>query len=288
MASEETSKKDIQRRVGPPALARSSDLNSPSDELFSCPNEGCVKMYRHFSGLDKHLSFGKCKLMVEKESLLDKAKRQYHALLTSDTGPTSTCSITLQSQANASHLSAGVEIPEGWALKSTRKSARFTEKQKAFLDEKFNIGQNTGCKMDPETVARDMRFAKKIDDSRLFSGDEFLNAQQIQSYFSRMSAKLRHATISEQDTAAAQDADSFDQTRQQVIETVQLNHPIMYENLDLCKMFKTDTLKKVNITLLKSICEYYDIEVENFNQKRKAQFLSTLGDLVQTCQCFKK
>ena len=49
--------------------------------LFSCPNEGCVKVYEPHSSLEKHLSFGKCRMVPEKETLLDKAKKTYHTLL---------------------------------------------------------------------------------------------------------------------------------------------------------------------------------------------------------------
>ena len=53
--------------------------------LFSCPNEGCVKMYERHSSLEKHVSFGKCQMVPEKETLLDKAKTTYHTLLQEDT-----------------------------------------------------------------------------------------------------------------------------------------------------------------------------------------------------------
>ena len=54
-------------------------------ELFSCPKEGCVKMYQRYSSLERHLSFGQCKMMPEKETLFDSARRRYHTLLTEGT-----------------------------------------------------------------------------------------------------------------------------------------------------------------------------------------------------------
>jgi len=44
-------------------------------------------------------------------------------------------------------------LKEGWALKKAKRPYRFNEKQKSFLVSKFNIGQYTGRKMDPEIVA---------------------------------------------------------------------------------------------------------------------------------------
>ena len=71
-------------------------------------------------------------------------------------------------------MTDGVTLSEGWALKTTKKSARFNEAEKKYLEGKFNFGQQTGRKQDPERVSKDMRFAKKADGSRLFSSNEFL------------------------------------------------------------------------------------------------------------------
>ena len=51
------------------------EATATDESLFSCPNDGCVKTYQRYSALEKHLSFGKCELVLERESLLDKAKR---------------------------------------------------------------------------------------------------------------------------------------------------------------------------------------------------------------------
>lgn len=176
-------------------------------------------------------------------------------------------------------------LPEGWALKSTKRSARFNEAQKTYLQEKFTIGQESGYKQDPETVARDMRSAKKQDGSRLFSTDEFLTTQQIQSYFSRMASKLRHADISDSDAKAVQEEQHYEEMRQRVLDEVQLKHPITYDNLNLCDMNKRGTLRQFSIAMLQTLCGYFDLITEGFNSRRKAQYVSVLRDLVQTCNC---
>lgn len=73
-------------------------------------------------------------------------------------------------------------VEEGWALKETKKSHRFNETQKAYLEAKFNIGQATGRKLDGETVAREMRRSTGPDGNRLFRVSEFLTAQQVSSF----------------------------------------------------------------------------------------------------------
>lgn len=248
--------------------------------LFSCPNEGCIKVYERYSSLERHMSFGKCELIPEKETLLDRAKLTYHAILQDDIG------IAKVFEGRETEKKHGVSLPEGWALKTAKKSSRFNESQRKYLEEKFELGQQTGHKQNPEKVARDMRFAKKTDGSRLFSSDEFLTSQQIQSFFSRLSCKLRHAVeVSDSDLQASQDEQEFCDTRQAVLEEVQLEHPIAYDNLNLCELTKKGNMKTLSIAMLKNICEYFDICTEEFNPRRKAEYLAALGDLVKGCGC---
>jgi hypothetical protein len=73
-----------------------SDQDSPNDPkdhsqdgideeekgtLFSCPEEGCVKAYNHFSFLQTHLDIGKHKRLPEQETLYDKARKKYASIL---------------------------------------------------------------------------------------------------------------------------------------------------------------------------------------------------------------
>jgi len=62
----------------------------------------------------------------------------------------------------------------GRGLKKTKKSYRFNETQKAYLEAKFNTGQTTGRKLDGETVAPEMRRSTGLDGNRLFRVSEFL------------------------------------------------------------------------------------------------------------------
>ena len=49
--------------------------------LFPCPEEGCVKAYSRFANLQTHLDTGKHQMMLEQETLYDKAKREYSSKL---------------------------------------------------------------------------------------------------------------------------------------------------------------------------------------------------------------
>jgi len=77
-----------QRRETSRATEKESDVEeqpmeatATDESLFSCTNDGCVKTYQRYSALEKHLSFAKCELVLERESVLDKAKRLYRSKL---------------------------------------------------------------------------------------------------------------------------------------------------------------------------------------------------------------
>ena len=120
------------------------------------------------------------------------------------------------------------QIVKGWALKQTKNSGRLSESQKGYLDEKFKIGQKTGHKQDPASVAHDMRYARTAEGERLFTRSEFLTAQQVQSYFSRQAGKLRNQSTEDErrDHDAAAEQQQYWDTREQILREVQLQHPI--------------------------------------------------------------
>ena len=254
-----------------------------SSVLLSCPQEGCVKMYQRHSSLEKHLLFGQCKLVPEKDTLLDISKKKYHALLVE--GSSVAVSASLEQGRTSENASS---LTEGWALKTAKKATRFSDAQKKYLEEKFNLGQATGQKQDPNTVARDMRFAKRMDGSKLFKRDEYLSPQQVQSFFSRMAAKSRHdqaGDFSESDVIVAEEQQMMDATRQVILEQVQLRHPIVYGNFNICALYKEKRLKQLSIAMLSTICSYFDIPIEGFNNKRKAEYVAALSELVLACDC---
>ena len=231
-------------------------LDDPVHGLFSCPNTGCVKVYQRYSSLEKHLSFGKCKLVPERDTLLDKAKKLYQTKLIGGTSAPATI------QGDTTGKDSGEILPEGWALKSPKKATRFNEAQKHYLEEKFNLGQETGHKLDPAIVARDMRYARNKDGTRQFKMSEFMTPQQIQSFFSRQWSKLHHRQPEDDpesqtdDLAAAEEQQAYDSTRALVIREVQLSHPIVFDIYNLCTMYKADKMRQLSVAMLRAACEH--------------------------------
>ena len=68
---------------------------------------------------------------------------------------------------------------------------KFIDKQKQYLNAKFQIGERTGKKANPTDMSKAMRTAKDNNGERLFCSSDFLTSQQISSYFSCFTAKRR-------------------------------------------------------------------------------------------------
>ena len=147
--------------------------------MYSCPQEGCVRVFQRSSALERHLSLEACELSPERYSMLDLAKQQYASRLQEGV-----CLLpSLKVKGPAISSSCKQKASEGWALKEAKRVERFNGNQKSYLQAKFNIGQASGRKLDPEVVTKEMRRARAIDGERLFLVEEFLSPQQISSFF---------------------------------------------------------------------------------------------------------
>ena len=148
---------------------------SSSDEsnvgLFSCPKEGCIKRYQRFSSLQRHLDCGRHHLAIENESLFDRAIVGYSERLDVQSGSVS----NIPTEVSKVQSVENPLLPMGWALRSSQvKRTRFTTNQKDYLTKKFDLGEISGRKSDPESVARAMMAARDSEGNRLFTSADFL------------------------------------------------------------------------------------------------------------------
>ncbi len=180
----------------------------------------------------------------------------------------------------------------GWALKSSQGTrSRFTEKQKNYLIQKFEIGESSGMKLNATTVAKSMLSAKDSNGMKLFTKDEFLTSQQISGFFSRLSAKksLGHAVADSDDATAEGDVASATQelhrreVRAHVQDEVCISHPICYDQYNICELVQKSKLSQFTVKMLQKICETFDIT--HVTGKRKAPYIAKLVELVKECSC---
>ena len=106
-----------------------------SSKLFTCPVDGCIKTYQRYSSLEYHVEYGNCKLKNERQSLMDKAKVLYTEKLLHGASKQAALKSTDKPAVNNENT-----VQQGWALKTTKSNTRFNEKQKLYLNEKFDIG----------------------------------------------------------------------------------------------------------------------------------------------------
>ena len=172
----------------------------------------------------------------------------------------------------------------GWALRSSQlKRTRFNANQKDYLTKKFDLGEISGRKSDPESVARAMMAARDSEGNRLFTSAEFLTSQQVTSFFSRLAAK-RHLpdVMSGSETESA-----LQELSNAVMREVSLEHPIVYDCYNICDLISSSKLSSFSVQMLKEFCNFFEIDTSHVKVKRKKPYLDHLVDFGKDCSCHK-
>ena len=99
--------------------------------------------------------------------------------------------------------------------------------------------------------------------------DDFLTAGQIQSFFSRTVARLRHAVAREDDdeetddnSRAAEEEEAFSDARNTILLQCAPVHPIVYDTWNVCAMSSSNKLSKLTAAQLREICSHFNMEDE--------------------------
>ncbi len=116
-------------------------------KLFSCSEEGCVKSYQRHVDLLHHLDCGEHKRELEKETFPDKIVLGYAERLEGQFVYKPTTESGSGTSDGTSRRTKPL-LSMGWALKTGQDTrSRFTEKQKNYLIQKFEIGEYSGMKL---------------------------------------------------------------------------------------------------------------------------------------------
>lgn len=271
-----------------------ASLDSAPQNLFLCPEEGCIKSYQRHSSLQKHLEYGEHKRALEYETLLDRAMLGYASRLEEGASMVPEIQETELSLVSSSPQSSGPSLPMGWALKHCHsRSTRFSTKQKEYLIAKFQIGEQTGQKIDPTSVSRVMRTAKDSNGERLFDSTEFLTSHQIVSFFSRLASKRSLNDVAEAQSEEDEEQNEADREsqlqvlRNQVMSDISIQqlHPIVYDAHNICDLVKNSKLSTFSIKMLQDICSSFGLYVSKITIKRKKPYIDSLTNLVMGCKC---
>lgn len=271
---------------------KGAKANGTSDEdeegMFECPDPGCEKALNTVDDVDVHMCIGH-----HSTNIYDMLKRDWvekFSFLTLDE-----CDNDASKSDTPDKRSTLSDLNQGWALhKPKGGGSRFSDKVRQYLTSKFDIGQITGRKEDPDKVANDMRIARAENGERMFCREEWLTKSQIQGFFSRLSKKRKTSTLpnteKETEDEDSTDEDDFDEdeidhmnTVHAVINEIGLCHPIVYDVYDLCDYAKHNKLNAFTVPMLKEICKFFEVPFKS--RDNKAALMSKVKEMISECSC---
>ena len=82
--------------------------------------------------------------------------------------------------------------------------------------------------------------------------------QQIAAFFLRLAVQSRQQVdegeIHEEDISATVEESNFDDVRKNVNQNVNLQHPIIVDQYDVCQLVHNKELKKITINMMEKLC----------------------------------
>ena len=134
---------------------------SPAFVTFDCTEANCVMQFRREDRLRAHLLIGSHKFVTSSSSLLDKAILMYKETMINDDARRIPSMSTASIAVTPSSFRKS-KLEEGWALFQPRPNVKFTLAQKTYLNEKYDEGEKSGGKWDPNRLA-EVRIALVCD-----------------------------------------------------------------------------------------------------------------------------
>ena len=165
------------------SLSEGSVTEDEEPMLFPCPEVEWVKACSHFTYLQGHLNRGGHKMVLEQETLYVKAMKLNACKLTDGHVRIPSLESNMQTSDGSSPLK------KGCALKTIKKRARFSDKQRQYPKEQFQKGEEDGRKCDQQEISKTMGLEREQGGARIVQPDEVLTVQHITSFFGRLAAK---------------------------------------------------------------------------------------------------
>ena len=278
---------------------------STQSDIFPCHESSCVLTFKSEQQAEDHMDTGKHVTQLESVSLYNSIQKKWAQRLTGISAvvvPAPTAAAQQDPTANENPI--GQRKSErrkmGWALKTTKKRPRLGDKVKAYLIKKYESGERSGNKADPLSVSKEMRHKKDEDGNLIFGISEWKTAQQIKSFFSRYSAKLKQqqvaateesdtcdeqGTLDEADMEAWVSETAFQDLRHTVYKQVNTpEHPIVVDQINICELVQNGKIKSLKLNKLRGICNASGLKIKG-SQARKKSFLDPLEEIVKSCTC---
>ena len=132
-----------------------------------------------------------------------------------------------------------------------------------------------------------MMHAKDINGTRMFHSDDFLTANQIGGFFSRLASKK---TLPDEEAeievmeAAKYEAD-IDTMISQVVDDLTPRHPIVFDSFNLSGLSSKGKLNTLAIPLLREMCCHCGFAVDDIKVRRRKPYIEKLKTLSDKCTC---
>lgn len=273
----------------------SDDSHDDQESLFVCHEEGCSYNSDTYSDLELHIDVGLHDTNPKgNESLFDGFRRDWAAKFAGIDNYTKakTC-IKPDELSYLCYHNTTCSLNKGWALKARIVNVRFSENFRSYLIAKFDLGERTGMKADPEHVSSEMRCAKSENGERRFTRQEWLSKTQIAGFFSRLSASRKKSTVPHTQDLLMMDAqDDIENILQEsdradllkeIDDSIGLQHPIVYDTYDLCDYYLRDKIASFNVSMLKDILKYFEVHYRS--KDRKAELIRLVCEVIKECNC---
>ena len=91
--------------------------------------------------------------------------------------------------------------------------------------------------------------------------------------------------MDELDIQASEEETNFTGARDVATTASQIQHPITYDQFNLCSMAKGDTLKVLKLPMLQRVCEALGLDVPQPPVHRRAPYMNLIKDITQNCSC---
>ena len=95
-------------------------------------------------------------------------------------------------------------------MKKAKKSTRFSERVRSFLQDTFFQGEQTGVKANPADIASKMKSLRSANGNKLFTKEEWLSTIQVARYFSRLSSLNRRGVLKRNVSASQEEEEDLD------------------------------------------------------------------------------
>ena len=125
----------------------------------------------------------------------------------------------------------------------------------------------------------------------LFEREEWLTRNQVQSYFSRLSAlKQKQVSGPPCNQPGLVDVDDWiqeDDWLQQVgevYENLSVQYPIYYDAYNLCDLHKRKKIASFNVEMLKTLCKHFGITFKS-KDGRKQVLVDKMTLMLEECSC---